>query len=169
MSESELRRMLDYASEFCEHHFSKKGEIAPMWHAITSSGETIIEQHPVHLGKDMAAAMIRMFFDLRDVVRYVYIGEAWTLNRMIRPGEQEDIFRKGLSEHPDRVEIVQLQGEDHEYGQIIAWRKIIRPECGRPYLGPLEMINDLPFIPRGAAVQSEGRLVGMLPVRGMRQ
>lgn len=169
MSESELRRMLNYASEFCEHHFTKKGEIAPMWHAITSCGETIIEQHPVHLGKDMAAAMIRMFFDLRDVVRYVYIGEAWTLERMIRPEEQEEIFRKGISEHPDRVEVVQLQGEDREYGQIIASRKIIRPKTGKPSLGPLQMVNDLPFIPRGAHVQSEGRMVGMLPVRGTMQ
>jgi hypothetical protein len=169
MSERELRRMLDYASEFCDRQFAKKKEIAPMWHAITAAGETIIEPHPTYLGKDMAAAMIRAFFDMRDVVRYVYIGEAWTLNRMIRPEEQEEIFRKGLSEHPDRVEVVQIQGEDHEYGQIIASRAIIRPGIGKPHLGPLEMINDLPFIPRGAAVQSEGRMVGMLPVRGTRQ
>jgi hypothetical protein len=31
------------------------------------------------------------------------------------------------------------------------------------------MVNDLPFIPQGAHVQSEGRMVGLLPVRGMRQ
>jgi hypothetical protein len=169
MSEKELRRMLDYASEFCDRQFAKKGEIAPMWHAITSSGETIIEPHPTYLGKDKAAAMIRSFFDLRDVVRYVYIGEAWTLNRMIKPEEQEEIFRNGLSEHPDRVEVVQIQGEDHVYGQIIASREIFRPRVGKPYLGPVQMVNDLPFIPRGAAVTSEGRMVGMLPVRGTRQ
>jgi len=169
MSENELRRMLDCASDFCERHFAKKGEIAPMWHAVCSDGQTIIEPHPTYLGKDMAAAMIRSFFDLRDVIRYVYIGEAWTLNRMIRPEEQEEIFRKGLSEHPDRVEVVQIQGEDHEYGQIIASREIIRPEHGRPYLGPLLMVSDLPHVPRGATIQSEGRMVGMLPVRGTRQ
>jgi hypothetical protein len=169
VSEQELRRMLDYASEFCERQFAKKGEIAPMWHAVTVDGQKIIEPHPTYLGKDMAAAMIRSFFDLRDVIRYVYIGEAWTLNRMIQPEEQEEIFRKGLSEHPDRVEVVQIQGEDHQYGQIVASRDIIRPERGKPYLGPLTMVNDLPHIPRGATVQSEGRMVGMLPVRGTRQ
>jgi hypothetical protein len=169
MSERELRRMLDHASGFCDMAFAKKGEIAPMWHAITSTGGTIIEPHPTYLGKDMAAAMIRAVFDYADVVRYVYVGEAWTLQRMIRPEEHEEIFRKGLAEHPDRVEVVQLQGEDHEYGQIIGQRKIIRPAGGKPYLGPLQMIHDLPFVPQGATVQSEGRMVGMLPVRGTRQ
>src|SRR3954467_3155636 len=109
----------------------------------------------------MAAAMIRSFFDLRDVIRYVYLGSAGTLNRMIRPEEEEEIFRKGLSEHPDRVEVVQIQGEDRDYGQIIAACNIIRPKRGRPYLGPLLMVNDLPHVPRGATIQSEGRMVGM--------
>jgi hypothetical protein len=169
MSERELRNMIAYASAFCVRHFALKGEIAPMWHAITSNGETMIEAHPCELGKDLAAAMIRQWFDLIDAVRYVYIGEAWTLDRMIRPEEEEEIFRKGLSEHPERVEVVQLQGEDRDYGQIIAARKIIRPKKGKPYLGPLEDINDLPHIPRGASVTSEGRMIGMLPVRGTRQ
>lgn len=166
MSEQELRRMLDHASAFCDRHFAKKGEIAPMWHAVTADGQTIIEPHPMYLGKDMAAAMIRTFFDLRDVIRYVYVGEAWTLNRMIRREEEEEIFRKGLSEHPDRVEVVQIQGEDRDYGQIIAARNIIRPPKGKPYLGPLQTVNDLPHVPQGASITSEGRMVGMLPVRG---
>jgi hypothetical protein len=169
VSERELRRMLDHASAFCEKQFALRGEIAPMWHAITSTGETLIEPHPVQLGKDLAASLIRAWFDARDVIRYVYIGEAWTLHRMIKPEEQAEIFRKGLSEHPDRVEVVQLQGEDREYGQIIASRNIIRPKIGKPYLGPMLMVNDLPHIPKGAAVTSEGRMVGMLPVRGTRQ
>lgn len=169
MSEKQLREMLDYASCFCEKHFAMRGEIAPMWHVITSKGETLIELHPTQFSKDMAAAMIRAWFDLVDAVRYVYIGEAWTLNRMIREEEQAEIFRNGIAEHPDRVEIVQLQGEDRDYGQIIMSRDIIRPKKGKPYLGPLQGINDLPHIPAGAHVQSEGRMVGMLPVRGTRQ
>ncbi|WP_338821703.1 hypothetical protein [Bradyrhizobium septentrionale] len=52
------------------------------------------------------------------------------------------MFRKGLSEHPERAEVVQLQGEDRDYGQIIAERRIIRPAKGKPYLAPLEWIND---------------------------
>jgi hypothetical protein len=169
MSEKELRRMFDRASQFCEAHFANRGEIAPMWHAVTSKGETIIEPHPIQLGKDIAMVLIRAFFDAKDVVRYVYIGEAWTLDRMIEQDELDAITREGLFEHPDRVEVVQLQGEDIECGQIVGLRKIIRPESGRPYLGPLEMINELPFMPHGASVQSKGRMIGVLPVRGTRQ
>jgi hypothetical protein len=169
LSERELRQMLDYASWFCERHFAQKGEIAPMWHCVTSSGEQFIEPHPAVPNKDLAVALVRAMFDVRDVVRYVYMGEAWTLSRMIQPEEQELIFRRGLANHPDRVEIVQLQGEDQDYGQMIGQRKIIRPAKGNPYLGPLEMVNELPHIPHGAHIQSEGRMVGMLPVRGTRQ
>jgi hypothetical protein len=80
MSETELRRMFDQASRFCEAHFATYGEISPMWHAVTSSDETIIEPHPIYLvDKDIAMALVRAFFDARDVVRYVNIGEAWTL------------------------------------------------------------------------------------------
>jgi hypothetical protein len=96
--------------------------------------------------------------------------EAWTLGRMIKPEEVDAIMRDGIANHPDRVEVVQLQGEDLECGQIMGQRKIIRPESGKPYLAPLEMLNDLPSIPHGALLsQSEGRMVGVLPVRGMRQ
>lgn len=170
MSEEQLRSMFDRASQFCEAHFAAHGEITPMWHAVTSEGETIIEQHPGFLGKDIAMVLIRAFFDAKDVVRYVYIGEAWTLKEMIKPEDAEAIMRDGIANHPDRLEIVQLQGEDAECGQIMGQREIIRPESGWPYLGPLVMIADLPSIPHGARLSaSEGRMVGVLPARGTRQ
>jgi hypothetical protein len=165
MSETELRRMFDQASRFCEAHFATYGEISPMWHAVTSSDETIIEPHPIYLvDKDIAMALVRAFFDARDVVRYVYIGEAWTLNTLVKREEVDALMRDGIADHPGRVEIVQLQGEDRECGQI----KIIRPKEGKPYLGPLETVGDL--IPASEHIsQSEGRMVGVLPVRGTRQ
>ena len=169
MSERDLRRMLEQASEFCERQFAKKHEIAPMWHAVTSAGEMIFEPHPTSLSKDMGAAVIRAFFDFKDVVRYVYVGEAWTLKRMIRPEEKEAIFHKGIADHPERVEVVQIMGEDQECGHIILTRNIIRPPRGAPYLGPLQSLDDLPFIPPNAHSQAEGRMIGMLPARGTRQ
>jgi hypothetical protein len=168
MSEKELRRMFNRASWFCEDHFAKHGEIAPMWHAVTASGDGFVELHPCCLGKDLAMAMIRALFDVKDVVRYIYIGEAWTLGRMIKQEELDAIMRDGIANHSDRVEVVQLQGEDNACGQIVGQRRIIRPDRGKPYLGPLEMVIDL--IPHGATLgSSEGRMVGMLPVRGSRQ
>jgi hypothetical protein len=65
-----------------------------------------------------------------------------------------------LADHPDRVEIVILSGEDETAGWCTARRVIIRPQHGKPYLGPLEI---------DVFEVSEGRMVGLLPQRGTRQ
>lgn len=169
MSEKDLRAMLDFASGFCERMFAKKGEVAPMWHAVKRNGEQFVEPHPQQLGKDLASAMIRAQFNLLDVVRYIYIGEAWTVDKQVsEQALQEEVLayaRQGrLHEHPDRIEIVQLQGEDYECGQIMGQRVIKRPSNGKPYLAALEIL-----VQPGDGVQSQGRMVGMLPVRGTKQ
>jgi hypothetical protein len=169
MSEKQLRAMLAYASDFCERRFAEHGEIVPMWHAVTASGENIIQPRPP-LDKDTAVAMIRALFEIRNVVRYVFFDEAWTLLKLVGPDEMARIDRDGLAIHPERVEVVVFQGEDAEWGQITAQRKIIRPAAGKPYLAPLELLEDLAHLPpdRGA-IQSSGRMVGLLPVRGTKQ
>jgi hypothetical protein len=169
MSEKQLRDLITFASEFCDRQFAAKGVIYPRWHAVTSSGEQFYETSPL-LDKDLAVAMIRALFDLRDVVRYVFIDEAWTLSRMVQPGEEAKVQREGLSKHPDRVEVVMISGEDRECGQLMLHRNIIRPAKGKPYLGPLLSLDELPFMPQGGHVdQSEGRMVGLLPKRGTMQ
>jgi hypothetical protein len=168
MSEKQLRELLAFTSGQCDKIFARNGVIYPMWHAVTSTGESFIETPPFD-DKDLAVAMIRALFDLKDVVRYVFVDEAWTLNRMIRPEEDENIRREGIANHPDRVEVVMIQGEDRDCGQIMLHRDVIRPAKGKPYLGPLQSLDDLSFMPQGASVQSEGRMVGLLPVRGTRQ
>src|ERR1700759_4007109 len=126
MSERELRGMIEHAAQFCKRTFAARGEIAPMWRFVTAKGEQLTELHPP-FDKDTSMLLIRMLFDLKNAVRYVYIGEAWTLEKMTRPDEQAEIMRTGLSQHPDRVEVVQLQGEDQECGQLMAQMRIIRP------------------------------------------
>jgi hypothetical protein len=54
-----------------------------------------------------------------------------------------------------------FQAEDNEAGLITGHREIVRPKNGKPYLGPLQMM------PSG--MQSEGRLVGLLPRKGSLQ
>jgi hypothetical protein len=163
MSEDQLRGMVHHASHFCQRCFALRGEIAPMWHYVTSSGEQFLELQPPG-NKDVAMAMIRVLFDLHDAVRYVYMGEAWTLTRINEPIELDR--HGGIAEHPDRIEIVQLQGEDATCGTMIAQHRIIRPANCKPHLAPLEIIVD-PSNTRGLG--SEGRMVGVLPVRGTRQ
>ena len=83
-------------------------------------------------------------------------------------GERDRVSRRGLANHPERIEVVTLQGEDRACGQIVAHRRIIRPAGRQPYLGALETMEEVLHLPRGAAFQFQGRMVGLLPVRGTR-
>ena len=167
MSEQQLRDMIAFASDFCDKKFRRDGEVRPMWHAVTSAGK----HFPIaaSLGdKDADIAMVRALFELEDVVRYVFMNEAWTMARLLTDAEVPKIKREGISKHPDRVEVLMLSGEDSDYGMIMMQRKIVRPPGGKPYLGPLTTLDELPYMPHGATMQSEGRMVGLLPARGVR-
>jgi len=160
--------MLAYASDFCERRFERDGAIEPMWHAVTASGESFIERATPDFDGPEALATIHALFDLRDVIRYVFMYEAWTLARPLPAGEMDLASRHGLAAHPERVEVVVLQGESRECGQIVAHRRIIRPTGRKPYLGEFETMEKVMHLPRGAAIQFQGRMVGLLPVRGTR-
>jgi hypothetical protein len=162
MSEQDLHRMIKFASGICEAMFDRIGEVAPIWHMVTSDGREMIEPQPP-VDKDIANMLMRALFELANVVRYVYFGEAWIAILIDKTDEERDkllqqIDRNGVASLPDadRVEVVMLQAEDFEAGQILAHRRIIRGK-GKPRLGPLEIA------PWG---HSEGRMVGMLPRRG---
>jgi hypothetical protein len=166
VSEQDLRAMIDYASKFCERMFAKTGEISPMYHAVASNGEHFFSP-ALSADKDIGVAMIRALFDLRDAVRYIFIDEAWTLDKPLTdPVELDWINRHGIRKHPQRVEVVMIVGEDRDAGMISARRRIIRPKKGRAHLGPLEITTD---VGGDKTVQTEGRMVGLLPVRGPRQ
>jgi hypothetical protein len=168
LSDKKLRDMLACASDFCEQRFERDGAIEPMWHAVTASGESFIEHALPDFDEPEAIATIHALFDLRDVVRYVFIYEAWTLAGLLPADEMDRVSRSGLAAHPERIEVVTLQGEDRACGQIVAHRRIIRPAGRQPYLGALETMEEVLHLPRGAAIQFQGRMVGLLPVRGTR-
>jgi hypothetical protein len=168
MSEKQLREMLAQASDFAAKRFAQKGVLYPQYNMVTSAGEHLHELGP-STDKDTAVAIIRAFMEIKDVVRYVFLDEAWTLYKLIQPAEFERIDREGLRNHPERVEIVMFQCEDADWGQITAHRLIHRPAGRKPYLGPLVTLDELAHLPPGSVIQSEGRMVGLLPQRGTRQ
>jgi hypothetical protein len=159
MSEQQLRALIDNASMFAEQVIAARGEVAPIWHMITSDGEEMIELTPPVHDKDTAIGLIRALMAMANVVRYIHLCEAWMLddrkNRRYSDAEIRKIAEEGLSEHPDRMEVVIFQAEDHEAGMISGHRRIIRNKGDHPRLGPLELL------PRGT--ESEGRFVGLLP------
>jgi len=155
-----LRNFVDVASRNVDHIFRRNGIVRPMWHAVARDGEELVFPTP-HTDKDIAVAMVRALFELRDVVRYVLVDEAWIVAAFgpnVTP-EQMAAVREavitGATASPAREEVVMLCAEDHAEGCLMARRKIIRPPSGRPKLGPLE------FDPRGGELR--GRFLGLLP------
>jgi hypothetical protein len=160
MSEKQLRQMLDGASDWALRCFKQNEAVAQVWFAVTASGERFATVPPVPEDPDLSVAMIRALFSLRDVVRYVWVSEAWTV-LVVGDSEAEIAQRIGARNHPDRVEVVAFSGEDQESRQLTAHRRIIRPQKAKPYLGPLEWHEPWD--------ESEGRVVGLLPVKGAMQ
>lgn len=159
MSATDLRKMIASASDFCAEMFARTGEIAPMWHAVKRNGYNMITPHPTSVDKETAAAMMRALFELRDVVRCLFISEAWIGESQTVEGInklQAWVDEHGsIEDYPGRVEVVAFMAEDIEAGQLTAHRRIERAG-GQPRLGPLE-VNDL------IGVESSGRMIGMLP------
>ena len=161
---SELRKLVEFASEQAAAAFHRSGRVLPIWHAVKRDGEHIVFASPGP-DKDTNAAMARAAFELFDVVRFVFFNEAWVLHairRKIGAAEMARINHEGLSQHPDRVEVIMFLAEDQAEGMLTAQRLILRPEHGKPKLKPLEIL-DL------TGSTSEGRLIGLLPRREARQ
>ena len=167
MSEQELRGMFAIVSQWARWKFEKCGQIHPMWHAVTASGVEFVTPR-LHDHRDLCVAMIRALFRARDVVRYIYVDEAWMVirPRCETPDEQARLDREGISNDPARTEIVLMSGEDIVCGQLMAHRLIIRPDHGKPHLGPLQWTGDGLPNPRGVPSQYEGRMIGLLPMQG---
>ena len=151
----ELTDLIEFASAQAEKIFRKTCVIHPMYHAICASGETMILP-AMHQDKDLSVAMTKAWFALNDVDRYVFMDEAWIVSD--REGKLgldiEKARRYGISNHPERREIVLFSAENRKGEKRTANRYILRPEHGKPTLSPLTI--DEPFD------HSEGRMVGLL-------
>jgi hypothetical protein len=151
----DLKSLILFASAQAEKLFRRQRVIYPMYHCIKSNGDNVI-LNAMDADKDLSVAMTKAWMQLNDVERYVFIDEAWILDN--RKGDLPEIDierarREGLSNHPDRREIVMFAAENRQSMQT-ARRFILRPEVGRPTLSPL-IIDDIPD-------HSEGRMVGLL-------
>ena len=155
---TDLKDLIQFASAQVEKIFRKTGEILPMYHAIKSTGETMIITPPHDCSKDMAVALTKAAFALENVDRYVFLTEAWILdNRKGGPPIDVDkAKREGLANHPDRREVIMLAAENRRGEIQTATRFILRPEHGKAKLAPLR-IDDMTNM-----TSSEGRMVGLL-------
>jgi hypothetical protein len=178
-----LQEFIRVCSEAAAKMFHLRGQISPMWIAVTRAGERLMAPSP-RPDNDEAVAMLRAIFEQRDVVRCVFIYAAWQIEFKRIPGESfgESAARardEGWAVELNRIpgesfgesaarargfqasfEVLSLTGEDEAAGLITARQRIIRPPRSAAYLGPLEI---------STPNASEGLWAGLLPQRGARQ
>jgi hypothetical protein len=160
MSNDPLVELIEEASGAAEGVFMRKGVFLPLWHMITADGQHVFSG-PLSNHKDFGVALIKALMLFHKVVRYVFVDEAWILDRRhssIDKTELARINRDGLADHPERQEVLMFSAEDQTVGMRSARRAIIRRPGRKATLGPL--IIDPPFD------LSEGRMVGLLPKLG---
>jgi|SRR5215831_10848262 len=148
-----LREFVERASERAEFLFRKDGYLSPIWHAVRRDGTSFVMPQPAE-DKDTAVALMSALFDIEDVVRFVFMDEAWILTSDDAPAEEMmKIARSGgISKHPNKREILMLAAEDEREGMLMG-RRLITRQGKRATLGPL-------VIDEGGI--GEGRLVGLL-------
>jgi hypothetical protein len=109
-----------------------------MWHVIEVSGQEHVLPTPAD--KDVAVALMRAFFAMRRIQRYVFIDEAWMVvardENESRARRLDEWKTRGIADHPDRQEIVLFSAEDADLGMITAHRVIERPPGAIPILAP---------------------------------
>lgn len=150
-----LRDLIQFASAQVMKIFAKTQIILPMYHAIKASGETMILQPPPG-DKDLSVAMVKAWLALNDIDRVVFFDEAWIVDdsRGQVGLDKEKIMREGISNHPERREIIMFSAENRRGEMLTAKHFILRPEVGKAKLSPLT------FDP--VFDHSEGRMVGLL-------
>jgi hypothetical protein len=164
MIEPATRELISVASDLAEEVFRRNGAMSPMYHVIHPDGRQEIIQAPP-LDKDTSVALMRAYFKIADIKRYVMIDECWRLDLRGTSKEEAEAAlafcnEHGVCMHPKRVEALAFMAED-ALGQLNAYRLIKRPSNGKPRLGPLM------FDPEGR--NYEGRMVGLLVPAGKPQ
>lgn len=151
----DLKSLIEFASTQAGKLFRKQGVIYPLWHAIGADGKTTILP-ALDRDKDLSVALTKAWFVINDIDTYVFMDEAYIVAN--RRGQLDldikRVKREGITNHPDRREIVMFSAENRRGERLTAKRFILRPEIGKPTLSPLEIDE--------AFDHSEGRMVGLL-------
>ena len=135
---TDLKSLIEFASEQAEKIFRKQGVLYPLYHAIKRNGDTVILT-PEMENKDIGVAMVKAWFEIEDIDRYVFMNEAWILDdrkQTLPPQDWPKIQREGLRNHPDRREVILFAAENRRNELQTATRYILRPESAKPKLSP---------------------------------
>jgi hypothetical protein len=146
--------------EFCRKIFDECGEVQPMWVGQSNDNEL----YPISAvfgspeEKEEIGETLRAIFKRFDVIRYVSMLDSWMVI------SEKDKYVPGTrpSEHPDRIEVILITGEDGE-NEIFGYFRIIRGEEGeKPRLSEFKRNN-------GSGFMSLGTFSALLPRQNNRE
>jgi hypothetical protein len=145
-----LHELFEIAKRNAALIFYRDGEVSPIWHAVPAHGPHMLCATPWHDDdeKDIAVSFLRDKFKEYNVVRFVFVVEAWVVQgKHALSGPQP-------SQHPDRREVLRISAEDRDGSTMSGHYYILRPEHGPATLS--EFHED----PKGYAFA--GRMSGLL-------
>jgi hypothetical protein len=156
MTPEQAKHHIERACEAASAIFLADGEFHLLFHFGKAGGDEQVVMPPPGADKDATAMALRGVLAAFDAEWVVVVTEAWTTQLRL-----DEPIPRSLENHPGREEVLIYQLEDRDAGMVGARQQIIR-EPGKPVrLGPLTAME----IPRA----SYGRLVGLLPPKGLRQ
>jgi hypothetical protein len=153
-----LDALLRRVSRLAEEQFGKFGGLlGPLWLFETPDQQRRVICTPMDIPdgmtrnevKDKQAEFLRGHFKELGVFRYAHAAEVW-----IKETKDAAPPIGSLADDPNRQEVLWIDACDGR-GTIYAYREIIRPAHGKPYLGKLgEIVR---------ADNASGRFYGLLP------
>jgi hypothetical protein len=152
-----LRDIVEVVAMAAGRMIEHRGFIRPMYFIGTTEadGDIGLNVCPApHRDKDVSVALIRELLVVVEAKFVVFTDEAWVVEGTGK--FNPDIV---VSTHPDRREVVILTAEDDNQ-HILAQLPIIRDAAGKPSLGPIRWVSD-------RYGRSEGRLIGLMPQKGV--
>jgi hypothetical protein len=131
---TKAQRLLDDISRKTVNQFDKHGEAEAMFYLVPAFDDQWIELALPMANKARLAESLRYLLQQFDIVRYALVSEAWTA---IRDNREEAVAIAGrVSEQKDRIEILVIQVEDRDTGELLTREyRILRPKDGKPKLG----------------------------------
>lgn len=147
-----LEQLVEDGAAFAREYYRRHKEFPYVWYIQTSDGQfPVIAPEMPPGSKDEVAAHIRAM--LRDVEAesYVFMAEAWMVG--IDPKEHRDPYTIRPSNHPDRIEVLTVYGENSERS-ISGSFNIVREEGKPPTLTDFKVMD---------GTNLAGRFVNMLP------
>jgi hypothetical protein len=156
----DLGEIMAFDMAFNKQIVQDGGEVIPRWVARNDKGESFVIATPWsgEEDKNKVVQFLRLFFMAHDITSYTFSAEAWMvkLEGKHMDAQSAQAAMDGLtpSQHPDRIEVINVVGAD-QHGEMLARVEIIRKGDDISF-GPVEGMGE-------GQHRVEGRMTNLLP------